>query len=168
MRFKGADMRNELFFLMAVSVTALFAQSEDAYKTGDEQKSASLLDPSRFTIHHSLSFGAMSGAGSNGLKSQSMYATMMQYQFAAPVTLNLNFGLPIHSTFSSAQNLTPNNLQSLDYFKSMPFEMSLNWQPTQNSLFRLTIAKPGDGSMYDYYNRYSSPWDPFYRTGMQR
>ncbi|MBN1307067.1 MAG: hypothetical protein JXA18_04060, partial [Chitinispirillaceae bacterium] len=110
-------MKTVLFMAIIVGASAVFAQNEDAYTTGDEQKSVSLLDPSRFDIRHSVSFGAASGSGVNGLKSQSMYATMMQYRFTAPVTLNLNFALPIHSTFSSGRNLTPNNLQSLDYFK---------------------------------------------------
>jgi hypothetical protein len=160
-------MREKIFFLVVLSAGIVFAQSEDAYTTKDDQKNGSLFDPSRFSIHHSLSFGAMSGTNAAGLKSQSMYATMMQYQFTAPVTLNLNFGLPIYSTFSSAQNLTPNNLQSLDYFKNMPFEMSLNWQPTRNTLLQFSIVKPGQDFMSNYYNRYSSPWDPFGRVGMQ-
>ena len=126
-----------------------FSQSENAYSTGgDEKKTGGLLDPSRFTIHHSLSFGAMSSGASNGLQSQSLYTTMMRYQFAAPVTLNLNFGLPIHSTLTSAQNLTSGNLQSLDYFKSMPIEMSLSWQPTQNTLLQLNIIKAPAGSYF--------------------
>ena len=137
----------------------VFSQSEDAYSTGDtEKKSVGLLDPSRLTIHNSVSFGAMSGAGSNGLQSQSLYTTMMRYQFAAPVTLNLNFGLPIHSTFSSGQNLTSDNLQSLDYFKSMPIEMSLQWQPTDNTMLQLHFIKAPAGG-YFYNNFGYDEWD---------
>ncbi|MBN1577708.1 MAG: hypothetical protein JW913_14205 [Chitinispirillaceae bacterium] len=160
-------MRVGMFIAIVVSAIAVSAQNEDAYKTktGDELQGTSLLDPSRFDVRHSVSFGAMSSSGVNGLKSQSMYATMMQYRFAAPVTLNLNFALPIHSTFSSAQNLTPNNLQSLDYFKSMPFEMSLNWQPTKNTFFQLSIVKPSQDYMYNYYNGYQNPWNAFSRIG---
>ena len=156
-------MREKMFIIMVLSAVFIFSQNEDAYKTKDEQKSTSLLDPSRFSIRHSVSFGAMSSSGVNGLKSQSLYATMMQYQFTAPVTLNLNFALPIHSTFSSAQNLTANNLQSMDYFKNMPFEMSLNWQPTKNTLFQLSIVKTSQDYLYNYYNMYRDPWDPFAR-----
>ncbi|MBN1761320.1 MAG: hypothetical protein JW863_23555 [Chitinispirillaceae bacterium] len=154
--------------LPVICVAALgFSQSEDAYSSGGDEKKAGglagLLDPSRFSIRHSVSFGAMSSTGVNGLQSQSLYTTMMRYQFAAPVTLNLNFGLPIHSTLSSAQNLNSSNLQSLDYFKSMPFEMSLSWQPSQNTLLQLNIVKAPAGSYYfnnfgydgfDSYHRY--------------
>lgn len=156
-------MRSKILLITVFSVIAVFSQNEDAYKTKDEHKSASLLDPSRFSIRHSVSFGAMSSSGVNGLKSQSMYATMMQYQFTAPVTLNLNFALPIHSTFSSAQNLTPNNMQSMDYFKSMPIEMSLNWQPTKNTLFQLSIVKQSRDYLFNYYDIYRDTWDPFSR-----
>ncbi len=146
-------------WIILASIT-VFSQSKDAYQNGEEQKSVSLLDPSRFSIRHSLSFGAVSGSGVNDIRSQSLYTTMMQYRFTAPVTLNLNFSLPIHSTFSQTGNLTANNLQSLDYFKNMPFEASLNWQPTKNTLFQLSIVKaPGD--YYSYYDAYRNRWDPF-------
>jgi hypothetical protein len=151
------------------SCIAVSAQSKDDFQTSGEQKStsASLFDPSRFTIRNSVSFGAMSSSGVNGLQSQSMYATMMQYKFAAPVTLNLNFALPIHSTFQQSSNFTPNNLQSLDYFRSMPFEASLSWQPTQNTLFQLSVAKGTYNYLDNYYGMYRRPWDPFY-TGFER
>ena len=143
-----------------------FSQSEDAYSSGGAEKKATglagLLDPSRFSVRHSMSFGAMSSTGQSGLQSQSLYTTMMRYQFAAPVTLNLNFGLPIHSTLTSAQNLTTNNLQSLDYFRSIPFEMSLSWQPTQNTLLQLNIVKASANNYFfndfgydDGFNSYS-------------
>ena len=139
-----------------------FSQSTDAFSTGDEKKSTSFLDPSRFSIHHSVSFGAMSSSGVKGLQSQSLYTTMMQYQFAAPVTLNLNFGLPIHSTVTSAQNLNTSNLQSLDYFRSMPLEMSLTWQPTRNTLLQFNIVKaPANGCFYN--NLWYDGWDSYGR-----
>ena len=148
------------YFMGIICLAALaFGQSEDAYSGGNaEKKSVGLLDPSRLSIRNSVSFGAMSGSGANGLQSQSMYTTMMRYQFAAPVTLNLNFGLPIHSTLSSAQNLTSGNLQSLDYFKSMPIEMSLSWQPTENTMLRLNIIKAPAGGYY-YNNFWYDDWD---------
>jgi hypothetical protein len=142
------------------------AQNKDDFKTGNDQKSGSFLDPSRFSIRNSVSFGAMSGSGMNNLQTQSMYTTMMQYKFTAPVTLNLNFALPIHSTFAASQNLTPNNLQSLDYFRSMPFEASLSWQPTQNTMFQLSIMKMGSNYSYlnDHYGLFRNDWDSFYST----
>jgi hypothetical protein len=71
------------------------------------------------------------------------------------VTLNLNFALPIYSSFSKSQNFSPDNMQSLDYFKNMPFDMSLSWQPAENLRFNLSIVKipGGDG----YYNPAFTP-----------
>jgi hypothetical protein len=150
-----------LFFL---SFTA-FSQDEAAYGSSEEQKNGGLFDPSRLSIRNSVSFGAMSSNGVSGLKSQSLYTTMMQYQFVAPVTLNLNFSLPIHSTFSQANNLSASNLQSLDYFKNMPFEMSLSWQPTKNTLFRFSVSKAAWGNyFYNDFAPYHQAWDPFYRN----
>jgi len=150
-----------ILFLLFTSV--VYSQDASAYATSEEKKNTGLLDPSRLTIRNSISFGAMSSDISNtsGLQSQSLYSTMMRYQFAAPVTLNLNFGLPIHSTFSQAQNLSTNNLQSMDYFKSIPFQMSLDWQPTDNMSVRFSIIKaPSNGF---YMNNGYADWDPFYR-----
>lgn len=157
-------------FLFCLSFT-LPAQDEAAYgssgETSGEQKSTGLFDRSRLSIRNSVSFGAISSNGVSGLKSQSLYSTMMQYKFVAPVTLNLNFSLPIHSTFSQANNLSATNLQSLDYFKNMPFEMSLSWQPTENTLFRFSVSKAAWGNyFYDNYGPYHD-WAPFYRTAEQ-
>lgn len=150
-------MNSRTLFLVLFILSAAYSQNKDAFTTSDEKKGGGLFDPSRFSIHHSLSFGAMSSSGVSNLQSQSLYTTMMQYQFTAPVTLNLNFGLPIHSTLSSAENLTAGNLQSLDYFKSMPMEMSLSWQPTQNTLLQFNIVKAPAGS-YFYNNYWNDGW----------
>ena len=92
------------------------------------------------------------GFGS-GLQSQSFYNTMMQYRFSAPVTLNLNFGLPIYSSFSPYQNPSAKNIQSLDYFKSMPFDIGLNWKPSENLNFNISIInRPYSG--YGSYGSY--------------
>ncbi len=136
--------------LVGLLVAAAVAQTEQAYEQDEAEESRSLLDPSRFTVHHSLSFG-MSSSSNSSLKSQSLYTTMIQYRFAKPVTLNLNFGLPIHSTYSSGRNLNWDNIESLDYFKSMPFDVALSWQPREDMLFRLSVSKH---SVEDYQSRF--------------
>lgn len=133
--------RNAIIMLVCLFIISGSAQDQDAYSTSSEQKGNSLFDPSRLSIQHSLSFGMASASGVSDLKSQSLYTTMLQYKFSAPVTINLNFSLPIHSTFSSVQNLTPNNLSSFEYFKNLPFNFSLNWQPTQNMLFHINVSR---------------------------
>jgi hypothetical protein len=139
-----------LVFLLVSSVSS---QTKDAYDSGEKAKKG-LFDPTRLTVNHSLSFGAASNSGVSNLKTQSMYSTMLQYSFLAPVTLNLNFGLPIHSTFNSTQNFSMDNLRSADYFNSIPFDFSLTWKPTENTNFTLSISKM---NTYDYfgYNSYN-------------
>jgi hypothetical protein len=136
-----------LLFSLVVSVAA---QTKDAYDTGEKSKGG-LLDLSRLTVNHSLSFGMASNSGISDMKSQSMYSTMLQYSFLAPVTLNLNFGLPIHSTFNASQNISMDNLRSADYFNSIPFDFSLTWKPSENTNFTLSISKM---NTYDYFGGY--------------
>jgi hypothetical protein len=119
-------------------------------------------------VHQSLSFG-MLGSSTSDLKSQSLYGMMVQYRFAKPVTLNLNFGLPLYSTYSSDRNLTLDNLQSLDYFKSMPWDVSLDWQPKDNLLFRLTVARRSAEDCYSlgspfHYNTLDEAWEGLSRS----
>ncbi len=143
--------------LLLCILTCAFGQSKDDYGTSESQSRTGFLDPSKISINHSLSFGMSSYSGTPGLQSQGLYATMMQYKFSAPVTLNLNFGLPIFSTYSSAQNLTTSNLQSMDYFKSIPFDFSLKWKPSENTMLKFSFSREMIGSYYSdqyYYDRF--------------
>lgn len=145
-------IKQTLLFLVCL-VISIPAQDESAFSDSD-QKNAGIFDPSKFSIQHSLSFGMASMSGVSNLKSQSLYSTMLQYKFTAPVTINLNFSLPIHSTFSSSQNFTPYNLSSFDYFKNVPFNFSLNWQPRPNLNFMINVSRFTESSYF---------WsDPFY------
>lgn len=153
------------FFLIMLFSLALniAAQNKEAYTNTDQ--TSGLFDLSRLSVQHSLSFGMASTFNKSDLKSQSLYTTMLQYKFAAPVTVNLNFSLPIHSTFSSGQNFTPDNLSSFEYFKNVPFDFSINWQPTQNMRFLLNVSRLTGNSYYPgdhFYGFY-----PFYRDRMQ-
>ena len=140
------------------------AQTADAYEE-QEGESKGLLDPSRFSVNHAASFGMSSSSNTSGLQSQSLYMTMMQYQFSKPVTLNLNFGLPIHSTYSSAHNLTPDNIKSADYLRSMPFSASLSWQPTDRLHMSLTVARDSYGPSLFYSDRFYEPSFHYGRLG---
>ncbi len=148
--------RNAIAMIVCLLIFSVSAQDKDAYTNSSEQKGNSLFDPSRLSIQHSLSFGMASASGVSDLKSQSLYTTMLQYKFTAPVTINLNFSLPIHSTFSSSQNLTPSNISSMEYFKNVPFNFSINWQPTQNMLFHINVSRITANSYFwdDYYYGY--------------
>jgi len=151
---KEGCMFRMICLLIVISASILFAQTKDAYETGDDgsEGKKGLLDPSRFSVQNSVSFGmASTGFSKNDLKSQSLYSTMFQYRFHAPVTVNLNFGIPIHSTVSSAHNLNLNNIESLDYFKSMPVSGSITWQPKRNVILQLNIER-NTYSGNSYYN----------------
>jgi hypothetical protein len=145
MRYRLRDtMKKALFVLsLAVFCAPVLSQTKADYGSssgGDSSKVFGLFDRSRLSVSHSMSFGMLSGGGSSSIQSQSFYSTMLQYRFAAPVTLNLNFGLPIHSTFSPYQNLTGENMQSLNYFKNIPFDVSLTWQPSERFFFNFSIV----------------------------
>ncbi|MBN2188331.1 MAG: hypothetical protein JW699_02665 [Chitinispirillaceae bacterium] len=136
-------MKNACFLLsVALFCFPVLSQTKADYgetQAGDSSKLFGFIDPARLSVSHSMSFGMLSG-GSSSIQSQSFYSTMLQYRFAAPVTLNLNFGLPIHSTFSPHQNLTGENMQSLNYFKNIPFDVSFTWKPSERFFFNLSVV----------------------------
>jgi len=161
-------MKNIKIILLSTLLTAsvLFAQSEGAFgpQPAGSSESAGLLDPSRVSVNHAMSFGA-GGSRFSNMKSQSMYSTMFQYRFDAPVVLRLNFDMPLHSTFNSAMNLNEDNISSMDYFKNMPIGASLSWQPTQNMMFTVAVMKqPYYYSPYSFYR----PGSTFFRPGYER
>ncbi len=106
----------------------------------------SLLDPSRFSINHAVSFG-MSASQGQSVASQSVYSTMMEYRFSKPLTLNLNFDMPIHSSYGSSFTETGNSGISAmqqspsEYLSSMPFDVSLTWQPRDNLFMHFSVSQ---------------------------
>lgn len=166
-----------LFTIIALlSLTNLsYSQTVEAYNDDDsEQKKTGFLDPSKFSMNHNVSFGMASSSQYSGLQSQSLYTTMMTYQFSQPVTLNLNFGLPIHSSMNSAHNLSYDNVQSLDYFKNMPLSASLTWQPSENFAIQVGVMRNTGAAYYNnpysmfnspYYSPYESLFHSYRRTG---
>jgi hypothetical protein len=131
--------------LILTGLTICAAQTTEAFDS--DKKSPGLLDPSRLTIHQSASFG-MSTSNFSDMKSASIYATMLQYKFSQPLTLNLSFGLPIHSTYDPRFNLTPENLKSAQYFQNMPFDATLTWQPSESMTMQLSVARYTGASNY--------------------
>jgi hypothetical protein len=143
-----------LVCVLCMTALALGQDAQSYKSTGDSLKGG-LLDPSRFSLHHSLSMGMATATGSS-LQSQGLYSTLLTYKFSQPLTLNLNFGFPLFSTFSPGQNLSAQNIKSADYFKNMPIEASLSWKPADNMLFQLSVIRaPGN---YYYDNCYSPFW----------
>jgi hypothetical protein len=155
--FKWCDMNKTASFFVCTALLCapLFSQTKSDYGSSqsDSSKLFGLIDPSRLSVSRSMSFGMLSGGGSSSLQSQSFYSTMMQYRFAAPLTLNLNFSLPIHSTASPYQNLTSQNMQSLNYFKNIPFDVSLSWKPSEYFFLNISVVNHPAyyGSGYDMF-----------------
>jgi hypothetical protein len=147
-----------ILLIVIFALGSVFPQDKDSYNSSDSSgHKGGLIDLSKLSVHHSLNFGMGTSIGSP-LQSQSVYNTMLTYQFSQPVTLNLNFGLPIYSTFSSAQNLTSKNISSAEYFKSMPIDVSLSWKPLNNLFFQLNVVRNPQWDMF------SGPYSPFYYT----
>lgn len=142
---------------MAVLACAAFGQNADAYKaSGSDSSGNGIIDLKKLSVNHCISFGAATGFGQGGVASQGLYSTMLTYRFSQPVTLNLNFGLPIMSSFNPAQNFNAKNIQSLEYFRNMPFNVSMAWQPRDNLLFQFSIVHaPGYGA-YGYDDPFSA------------
>jgi hypothetical protein len=153
---KTFALKDIALLIVALFAVAAFGQTEDAYATGENKKSG-LLDPSRFTLHHSVSFG-MSTSNSSSLKSQSLYTTMLQYEFSKPVTLNLDFSLPVHSTYNSAHNLSRENIESMEYLRNIPFGAHLTWEPADNLKMRLSVVRHTGAENPAYYH---TPYSPF-------
>lgn len=145
-----------LYTILCVAGFCL-GQTVEAYEKNDASEGKSFFDPSKLTVNHSVSFGMASSSHYSGLKSQSLYTTMMTYQFSKPVTLNLNFSLPIHSTFASEFNLNAENIQSLEYFKNMPIDAHLIWQPSEHFAVQMSIIRNPMANPY-YYSPFYSPY----------
>jgi hypothetical protein len=149
---KGGTMRSAVAVIVLLFTCLAFGQDAQAYtSTGDSIKGG-LLDRSRFSIHNSLSFG-MGAASGYSLQSQGLYSTMLTYKVSEPITLNLNFGFPLFSSFNATQNLNSQNITSAEYFKNMPLAASLSWKPTDNMFFLLSFERMPGG----YYSDFSSP-----------
>jgi hypothetical protein len=150
-----------IFFCVLCAAVLALGQNAQSYKSTGDSLKGGLLDPSRFSINHSLSMGMASASGSS-LQSQGLYSTLLTYKFSQPLTLNLNFGFPLFSTFSTSQNLSAQNLKSADYFKNMPIEASLSWKPADNLFFQLSFVRAPANYYYDSY------YSPFYYLPVNR
>ena len=132
---------------MLVAAASLFAQTTTDYGSSDKKHSG-LFDPSKLTVQRSISFGmAAIQTSNNSLLTQSMYSTRLLYKVAPPVTLKLDFGLPIYSNYATRSNISVDNIQSLDYFRNIPFEAALSIKPRDNLLLQLSVAK-NTGTQY--------------------
>jgi hypothetical protein len=153
----------KLVAVAAMCCAAVWAQTADSYLPAKDSSKAGLLDASKFSINHSVSFGMSSASGSS-MKSLGLYSTMLSYRFSQPVTLHMNFGFPLYSSYSPMANPSANSLRSMEYFKNMPMDFTLSWQPRDNLLLQMSVIRaPQDYFYSPYYfpgNRFMGPMFP--------
>lgn len=143
--------------VVCICFAAVAGQTAGSYSPSKDSAKGGLLDPSKFFINHGVSFGMSSASGSS-MKSLGLYTTMLTYQFSQPVTLHMNFGFPLYSSFSPMANPSAQNIKSAEYFKNMPMDFSLAWQPSSNLLFQMSLIRSPQDQFYS----------PFYFPGFNR
>ncbi len=116
---------------------------------GSRPKSTfNLLDPSRLTIQHNLSFGISSGSG--GSIMQNLYATKLGYKLSDPVTLTFLLGFQ-NSQFSGNRALPGD-------FNSFFGGFALDYRPRRDiHLHFEMLQSPGYLYLTNPYFDYVSP-----------
>lgn len=106
--------------------------------------SVGLLDPSRLSIDHAVSFGVTS-SGDQSL-TQALYQSRFSYRLSDPVTLSLMMGV---------QNLNGNNIPGFNSNNSVFGGFALDYRPSKNVFFHLEMQHLPAGS---YTPEYLSPF----------
>ncbi|MFZ5434719.1 MAG: hypothetical protein ACOZB3_13215, partial [Calditrichota bacterium] len=96
-----------------------------------------LLDPSRMHMSHSLQFGYVSAGDRSG--SQGLYMNRIDYQISRPVALTTYLGYQFQPSGPAEWNPANRGTEFVG-------GADLNWRPTSNSLFRLSVYR----GMYPY------------------
>ncbi|MFZ5516745.1 MAG: hypothetical protein ACOY90_08920 [Candidatus Zhuqueibacterota bacterium] len=116
------------------------------------------LDPSKFSMSHSVSMSYFSVGGS-GI-AQNMYLNTMSYQIADPLLLRVQWGV---------QNYPFNNLAKDNPLFQSGFFLSgaeLNYKPSDNMEFKIQFSRM-PGSMYNNYRYYRDPFSIYNRSMFQ-
>jgi len=100
---------------------------------GMGRSTSGLIDPSRLTINHGMSFGASFGGG-NSLMS-GLYQTNFLYRLSNPLTLSLSLGM---------QNLKYSGNPTSQ--SSILAGFGLDYRPTKNLHFRVQMQQMPFGS----------------------
>lgn len=105
----------------------------------------SLFDPTRFSMHHSLSMSYMT-IGGRGMMVNS-YMNTMEFQLSNPLFLRVNLGV-MNTPFNSFNNPALNGTQ---FFGGA----ELYYRPTQHSMIKVGVNV--GPNMY-YYSPFYSPY----------
>ena len=159
--------------MLLMVASGSFAQFRNATPQGDTESYLrgyqssgisglrSLLDPSRMRMSHSFSMGYMSSGGTSA--SRGMYMNRLDYQVSNKLSATTYLGYQFQPSGPQEWNPATNG-------NSFVGGADLNYSPTRNSLFRLSVYKnmaPDRGygplglSGYGYAPYGASPW--YYR-----
>ena len=101
---------------------------------GSGRSSFGLLDPSRLTVNHNVSFGFASGGGQSVM--QSLYATRFAYKLSDPLTLSVLLGVQ--------NNQFAGNIPSQGSSNSILGGFAIDYRPRKDIYIRLEMLKsPG-------------------------
>ena len=101
-----------------------------------------LLDPSRMHMSQSVEFGYTSVGGQSGTRG--LYMNRIDYQISRPLALTSYLGYQF-------QPSGPAEWNPANYGNDFVGGADLNWRPTSNSLFRISVYR----GMYPYsYGNY--------------
>ena len=151
MRF-GALLATILVFLCMGGAGAQYRSTSPGGDTGEYLRNRTdlglkpfrgLLDPSRMHMSHTVQFGYVSAGNQSG--SQGLYMNRLDYQISRPLWLTTYLGYQFQPSGPAEWN--PAN-RGTDFVGGA----DLNWRPTTNSLFRLSVYQ----GMYpnSYYGDY--------------
>ncbi len=140
-----------IYFVIAAAILASASSSRAQFRTQQNGSATSeylrdhaqeqglslnavkgLLDPSRMKMSHSMSFG-YANMGGTGV-SRGLYMNRIDYQLARPLMLTTHLGYQFQPSGPAEWNpaATGNDFVGA---------ADLTWQPSNNSLFRLSVAR---------------------------
>jgi hypothetical protein len=107
-----------------------------------------LLDPTRMHMSNSLSMGYVSGNGVSA--SRGLYMNTLDYQISRPLSVTTHLGYQFQPRGPAEMNPANNGSQFVG-------GADLNWRPTNNSVFRLSLYR--NMAPQNYYSPYG--WDSY-------
>jgi hypothetical protein len=124
-----------------ISESMEYAQIQDAF--------VGFLDPSRFTMSHSLSMSYMAFGGGGAMINT--YVNTLNYRFSDDLFLTTKLGI-----MNSPYNSMPGNsyLNDVEFFGGA----ELKWLPSKNSAVFIRFEKAPVYYNPGYYNGYRSPF----------
>jgi hypothetical protein len=121
--------------------------------------SNSFLDPDKFHMSQSYSFGVSSFGGSS--MNQAMYLNTMSYQISNPLSVSLQWGYMMNQSMGGGEN------KAFGFNNGLPFNngffisgAQLRYTPSENTELRIEFRQmPYNPYSYNPYSNYGSPFN---------